>query len=204
MGISALLKDTLVSGRMVGVSALSPPIRVTNPASLRLLFPNKLRRHTASLFDESLGTKRPNLISFHLSASLFFSLSIFPQVFSQHEIIGTAQHPVGTSSFIFSHINTQSHWASPLSTQKSLPLLRLLCLLLLFPEKLPFDLAVSSWPPTLRALEKYLNIFSHNSLLPRAFWDHSQQVAAPGGPIAHHGSLLFFTLKKKRLPDGLL
>lgn len=169
MGISALLKDTLVSGRMVGVSALSPPIRVTNPASLRLLFPNKPRRHTASLFDESLGTKRPNLISFHLSASFFFSLSIFPQVFSQHEIIGTAQHPVGTSSFIFSHINTQSHWASPLTTQKSLPLLRLL----LFPEKIPFDLAVSSWPPTLRALEKYLNIFpiilfsqEHSGIIP--------------------------------------
>lgn len=169
MGISALLKDTLVSGRMVGVSALSPPIRVTNPASLRLLFLNKPRRHTASLFDESLGTKRPNLIYFHLSASLFFSLSIFPQVFSQHEIIGTAQHPVGTSSFIFSHINTQAHWASPLTTQKSLPLLHLL----LFPEKLPFDLAVSSWPPTLRTLEKYRNIFpiilfsqEHSGIIP--------------------------------------
>lgn len=197
MGISVLLKDTLVSGRMVGVSALSPPIRVTNPASLRLLFPNKPRRHTASLFDESLGTKRPNLISFHLSASLFFSLSIFPQVFSQHEIIGTAQHPVGTSSFIFSHINTlgvPTHYPKKPSPSSSSS----------FPRETSFRPRRQQLATNPQSTGKISEHFSHNSLLPRAFWDHSQQVAAPGGPIAHHGSLLLFTLKKKCLPDGLL
>lgn len=45
------------------------------------------------------------MIFFHLSL-LFFS--VFVRVFSQEKIIGTAPGPVGTGSFIFSPINTQS------------------------------------------------------------------------------------------------
>ena len=62
--------------------------------------------------------QKGNIWSSFISPSLFFSLSFFPWVFSQEEIIGTAPRPVGRSSFIFSHKNTSSHWASRLRPQK--------------------------------------------------------------------------------------
>lgn len=112
-GFTVLLKDTSVGGGRVCAGASSSSIRVIKSKHL-LLFPNKLPRREAALCDESAETKRQNVVFFHLSPCV----SIFPPVFSQEEIIGAALRPVGSSSFIFSHINTLSHWASPLRPPK--------------------------------------------------------------------------------------
>ncbi len=78
-----LLKDTSVGGVCVCVCVptSSPSIRVIKPKSLLLLFPNKPLRHKASLCDESVETKRQNLIFFHLSPLLLLSLDLSANVF---------------------------------------------------------------------------------------------------------------------------
>lgn len=122
-----------------GVSTSSLSIRVIEPKSL-LLFPNKLLQHKASLCDESVGTKRQNLIVFHLSLPLILSLHLSASVFPRRN--NWHSSPSRGKKLIYilprKHTLTQGLSTQTLKTaEESSPSSS-------FPDKLPFALAVSS------------------------------------------------------------
>ncbi len=129
------------------------------PKSLRLLFPHKLLCHRGS-HEESVGTKRQNVIFFHLSLplllSLYLSASVFPRSDNWHSSLSHGKKLI----YILSHKHTLILGLSaqtPKKADESSPSS-------FFPEKPPFTpaAALSGWPSTFAVLGKNTYL-SHNS-----------------------------------------
>lgn len=87
LGCSMLFKNILVDGwkqrvsGVVCVGAFSLSITLIRPKSALLLFPDKLLQHIASLFDDSVATRRQNCSPFISLAPSFVSptFCVFPK-----------------------------------------------------------------------------------------------------------------------------
>lgn len=176
------------------VSTTCPSVRVIKPKSLLLLFPNRPLRHTASLCDESVGTKRQHLVLFHLSLpllrSLVLSVSVFPRRNNWHSSPSRGKKLI----YILPH---KHKLALGLSTQT--------------PKTAEESSPTSSFPENPPSLLLQLSAAGHQPLL---LWERnniSSNTPPPTPPIkcilgsvpagrgswrsliARHGPLLFFT-----------
>lgn len=165
-------------------AAVSEQTAATHSLALWWIIGNKKAKS-----DLLSSLRLPLLLSFHLSTSVFPTRNNWHSSASRgNELIYILPHKHTITLGVPTHYPKKP---SPSSSSS-------------FPRETSFRPRRQQLATNPQSTGKISEHFSHNSLLPRAFWDHSQQVAAPGGPIAHHGSLLLFTLKKKCLPDGLL